>query len=140
MKTLKNIFLSFLLILFSVFSFAQILVKEPATVTLVSSKNIHEANELVVDLDGHIITEIWSRDDIVRIEMEIKANEVTRNVIKHLVRKNRFHVKMEKLEDGSVFLSMPKLEQEIYINGRRLSEDISYRLLVPENVIVKIKT
>ena len=121
------------------FSYAQTLVKEPATVTLVSSKNIHEANELVVYLDGEIITDTWNKDDIIRIEIEIKADDVTRNVVKYLIRKSRFYVKAEKMENGSIFITMPQLAQEVYVNGRRLSEDIIYRILVPKNVLVIIK-
>ncbi len=136
MKTPKNLFLTILVTLFTTFSFAQ----EPATVTLVSSKNIQDATELVVDLDGEVITDTWSKDAIVRVEIEIQANDVTREVIKHLITKRRFVVKVLSLDNGSTTLYMPNLQLPVYINGHRLSEVISFRLLVPENVSVKIKT
>ncbi len=137
MKTPKNLFLtSLLVLLFSAFSFAQ----EPTIVTLVSSKNIQNAVELVVDLDGEIITDTWNKDAVVRIEIEIKTNDVSKEVIKHLISKRRFAVNVLTLEDGSTTIYMPNIEFPVYINGHRLSEVISYRLLVPEDVLVKVKT
>ena len=135
MKTMKNLILSLLLILFSSFSYPG----EPAIVTLVSSKNIKDASELVVDFDGEVITDIWHKDSQVRIEMEIKVNDVSRAVVKYLVTKRRFVIKTQTQEDGSLLLFMPNLNLPVYINGRRLLEDISYRLLVPDNVLVRIK-
>ena len=107
---------------------------------MISSKNIKDASELIVDFDGEIITQKWQKDEQVRIEMEIKVNEVSREVVKHLVTKRRFVIKSEILEDGSVLLFMPNLKLPVYINGRQLAEDISYRLMVPENVQVRIRT
>jgi hypothetical protein len=136
MKTLISLFLSFLIILFSSFSYDG----EPAVVTLVSSKNIKDASELVVDFDGEVITDTWHKGSQVRIEMEIKVNEVGRAEVKHLVTKRRFVIKSQIRDNGSVLLFMPNLNLPVYINGRRLSEDIRYRLSVPENVLVRIKT
>ncbi len=140
MKTLKNLFLSTLVILFGVFSYAQDAMPEPAIVTLISSKNVKDASELVVDLDGDIYTDKWKKDNIVRIEIEIKANDITREVVKHLVKKGRFRVKTRQLENGSVLIYMPNVKLPAYINGRLLSEDISYKLLIPENLPVRIRT
>ena len=136
MKTLKNLFLVLVLIIFNSFSFPD----EPAVVTLVSSKNIKDAAELVVDFDGEIITDTWHKDSQVRIEMEIKTNEMSRAVVKYLVTKRRFAIKTQTQDDGSVLLFMPNLKLPVYINGRRLTEDISYHLLVPENVLVRIRS
>jgi hypothetical protein len=136
MKTLKNLSLSALLILFSSFSY----IHEPTVITLVSTKNIKDASELIVDFDGEIITDTWNKDNLVRIEMEIKVDDISRAVVKHLVSKRRFAIKTELLDDGSVLLFMPNLKLPVYINGHLLSEDISYRLLVPKNVVVRIKS
>ena len=134
MKTLKKLLLSSLVLLLSAFTVNN----EPAVVTLVSSKNIQSASELIVDFDGEIMTDTWSKDKLVRIEMEIKVDDVSREVVKHLVTKRRFAIEKEAIGDGVVLLSMPNLKLPVYINGRLLTEDISYRLLVPENVSVKI--
>ena len=136
MKTFKNLFILLLFILFSSFSYPD----EPAVVTLVSSKNIKDANELVVDFDGEVITNTWKKDSQVRIEMEIKTNDMSREVVKYLVTKRRFIIKTQTQDDGSVLLFMPNLKLPVFINGRKLSEDISYRLLVPENVLVRIRS
>ena len=136
MKTLKKLFPSILLILFSSFSYPG----EPTIVTLVSSKNIKDAVELVVDFDGEVITEKWHKDSQVRIEMEIKVNDLSRAVVKHLVTKRRFVIKTQIQDDGSLLLFMPNLKLPVYINGRRLTENISYRILVPKNVLVRIRS
>ena len=65
---MKNFCLSTLLILFSTLGYAQ----EPATVTLVASKNCNKTTELIVDLDGVFTTEPWNNDHL-RIVMEIKT-------------------------------------------------------------------
>jgi len=134
MKTLKNLLLSALVLLLSAFTVNN----EPAVVTLISSKNINEASELVVDFDGEVVTNTWSKDKLVRVEMEIKVDDVSREVVKHLVTKRRFAIKKEVREDGSVLLFMPNLKLPVYINGRKLTEDISYRISVPENVLVRV--
>ena len=131
MKTLKNLFCSALFILLSALVSAQ----EPATITLTSSKNINDAKELIVDLEGDIITDTWDKDYI-RIEMEIKADEVSKEVVKYLVRKNRFRIKTQYLNSESIMFYTPNLNLPVYINGRKLSENISYKISVPKNVSV----
>ena len=131
MKTLKNICFSTVLILLNTIIYAQ----EPATITLVSSKNLDGATELIVDLDGEVITDTWAKDYI-RIEIEIKADDVSREVVKHLVRKGRFRAKAQNLNSESMLLNMPNLQLPVYINGNRLSEDISYKISTPKNVVI----
>ncbi len=137
MKTLKNLSLTIMLIIYSSFSYAQ---DDASLTTLVSSKNIKDAGELVVDFDGEIITDTWNKDALVRIVMEIKSDDVTKEVVKYLVSEGRFMIKIKHLDDGSVALYMPNIKKEIYINGQRLSEDISYQLFVPENVLVRVRS
>ena len=134
MKTLKNIFSAILLVCLSTSSYAQ----EPATITLVSSKNISQASELYVDLDGEISIDTWAKDNV-RVEIEIKANDVSREVIKHLVRKGRFRMKTQITDKETVRLYMPNLQLPVYINGKKLSEEISYKITVPKNVYVTKK-
>jgi hypothetical protein len=137
MKILKNLSFSIMLIAFSAFSY----IHEPAVVTLVSSKKINEASELVVDFDGEIITDTWHKDNLVRVEMEIKVkNEVSYEVVKLLVRKGRYRINTLEQTDGSLLFFIPNLKDSVFVNGERLTEDISYRLLVPKNVLVRIKS
>ena len=135
MKTLKNLCLSTLLVCLTILTYAQ----EPATITLVSSKNLNGAVELVVDLDGEINTETWTKD-YDRIEIEIKANDVSREVIKHLIRKGRFLLKTQNNDSVSMRLYMPNLQLPVYINGNKLSEDISYKITVPKDVYITTKS
>lgn len=135
MKTIKKISLSILFILFVFISYAQ----EPATITLVTSKNVNDAGELFVDLDGKINTDVWTKTHV-RIVMEIKADGVTREVAKTLMRKGRFLIEVKSLDEQSVLLSMPNLQNPVYINGYKLTENITFRIFVPENLIVKFKS
>lgn len=144
MKTLKNLSSTAMFVLLTAsFGYGQDAYpannEEPAVIALVSSKNIHDASELIVELEGEIITDTWNKDTIVRIEMEIKATGVTREVVKHLMTKRRFVIGTQVQEDGSVLLFTPNLKYPVYINGVLLSEDISYRLLVPEDMLVRIR-
>ena len=131
MKTLKNLCLTTLAVCLSTLGYAQ----EPAIITLVSSKNLKNTTELVVDLDGEINTDTWTKD-YVRIEIEIKANDISREVIKHLVRKGRFRLKTQELNSESILLYMPNLKLPVFINGNKLSEDISYKISVPKGIKV----
>ena len=81
-----------------------------------------------------------TNNPIVRIEMEIKADDLSKEVVKHLITKRRFYIKTMVLEDGTAKIYMPNLKIPVYINGRLLSEDISYRILVPENVLVRVQS
>ncbi len=135
MKTLKNLCLSILLVCLTILTYAQ----EPATITLVSSKNLNGATELVVDLDGEFTTDTWTKD-YVRIEIEIKANDVSREVIKHLIRKARFCIKTQNIDSESMRLYMPNLQLPVYINGKKLSEDISYKISVPKGIYITDKS
>ena len=129
MKNLKNLCLATLFVCLTALGYTQ----EPATITLVSSKNLNNAVELVVDLDGEIISDTWTKD-YVRVEIEIKANDISREVIKHLVKKGRFRLKTQELNSESILLYMPNLKLPVYINGNKLSEDISFKISVPKGV------
>ena len=123
-----------LLIFFSAFSYNN----EPTIITIVSSKNIKKASELIVDFEGEIVTDTWNKDEYVRIEMEIKVEEIGIESIRYIKSElRRYLVKKMKVNDESVMLSMPNLKDSIIINGRILKEEIYYRLLVPKNVTVK---
>lgn len=131
MTILKNLCFTFLLVCLNSIFYAQ----EPATITLVSSKNINGATQLVVDLEGEVIADNWTKDYI-HIEIEIKANDLSQEVIKHLERIGRFQTKIQNLDLESMRLYMPNLKLPVYINGKKLSEDITYKISVPKNVII----
>jgi Mn-containing catalase len=135
MKNLKNVLLTTALILMGLFSFAQ----EQETITLVSSKNLNGATEVFVDLHGNVQAEIWNKDYI-RIVLEIKTNGVTREVVKHLMTKKRFKISSYKKDQNSLKLSNPNIVLPVYINGRRLKEDVNYKIFVPRNTLVTINT
>ncbi len=134
MKTLKIQILSTLMILSSTFFYAQ----EPSVTKLKNSQNIFDASTLYLELDGDINTEIWNKDYVL-IQMEIRAKNVSLEVAKHLISKERFCFKLQALEDGSLVLFMPNFKLPVYINGRRLTEDISYQVYVPQDLKVKFR-
>ena len=134
MKTSKNISLATLLTLLSTLSFAQ----EQEIISLVSSKNLHGATEVFVELHGSVQAEIWDKDYI-RIVLVIKTNGVTKEVIKHLMTKKRFKISSYKTDENCLQLLNPNIELPVYINGRELKEDVNYQIFVPRNVSVTIK-
>ena len=135
MKTLKNLFSLFMLILISAFSYAQ----EPSAIFISNTQDIQNANELYTDFDGAITATTWDRDYVL-IEMEIEANNVSLGVAKYLVSQERFCLKMRQLDSRTMVLSMPKCKHEVYINGQRLIEQISYQVFLPKGVILNVKS
>jgi len=135
MKTLKFQILPIMLILSSTFFYAQ----KQSKLTLSNFQDIYNANALIMNLEGEIITKNWNKDYVL-IQMEIRANDVSLEVAKYLVSKERFCLRLLPLEDGSLVLYMPNFQLPVYINGQRLAEDISYQVFVPENITVKVRT
>ncbi len=134
MKTLKFQILPIMLILSSTFFYAQ----KQSKLTLSNFQDIYNASALIMNLDGEIITKNWNKDYVL-IQMEISANDVSLEVAKYLVSKERFCLKLLPLKDGSLVLYMPNFQLPVYINGQRLAEDISYQVFVPENITVKVR-
>ncbi len=129
MKTSKNLFLTFMFILFSAFSYAQ----EPSAVFISNMQDIHNANELYADFDGEITSTTWDRDYVL-IEMKIEAKNVSLGVAKYLVRQERFCLKMRQLDSRTMVFSTPNCKREVLINGQKLTEKISYQIFVPKGV------
>ncbi len=135
MKTLKTQILSTLLILSSIFLFAQ----EPSVTSISNPQNIFDASTLYLELDGDINTETWN-NDYVLIQMEISAKNVSCETAKYLISVERFCLKLQAREDGSLVFYMPNLKLPVLINGERLWEDISYHVYVPQDVKVKFRS
>ena len=129
MKTLKNVSILIMLILFSSFSYAQ----EASAVSISNTQNIHDANEVYADFHGDITATTWDKDYVL-IEMRIEAENVSLGVAKYLVSLERFCLKMRPLGDKSLVLSMPNCKLEVLINGQKLTEKISYQVFVPKGV------
>ena len=126
MKNLKSIFLTILLTLISTLSFAQ----DQETVTLVCSKNLHGATEVLLDLDGEVTTEFWDKD-YVRVVIQIKSNGVSKEVVKHLMTTKRFNVSGMRINENTFELSMPNITLSAFINGQKLQEEVSFQLFLP---------
>lgn len=141
MKTLKNQILTIMLVLSGTFFYAQEPVgqPEPATFNLVTFQNVGDSADLYVDLDGVVNAEIWDRDYML-IEMEVRASNVTLEVAKYLIGKERFCLKLYPLQDGSLVLYMPNLRLPVFINGKRLSEDVSFKVFVPKCMKVNFRS
>ncbi len=135
MKNSKNVLLTTVLTLLGLFSFAQ----DQETVTLISSKNLYGATQVFVDLYGNVQTESWDQD-FIRIVLKVKTNGVTREVVKHLMTKKRFKITSFKKDLSCLQLSNPNLTLPVYINGKRLKEDVNYTIFAPRNIRVVINS
>ena len=143
MKTKEKYLLLAIFMLCSLLTFGQYNaesgLEEPSVTTLVSTKNIYDASELVVDLNGEVFTETWNTKERIRIEIEIKTTGLSKEVIKHLIRKRRYVFKIQQLAPLSMLLYMPNIDLPVIFNGEHLVEIISYRLKVPEGVTVRVR-
>lgn len=135
MKNLNIVLLITSFIFMSLFANAQ----AQETVTLVSSKNLHGATEIIFDLQGEVKTESWDRD-FIRIVIEIKTKGVKKETIKHLIAKGHFKIASSKTSNNNLELLSPNVLMPVYINGQKLRKDISYQVFVPQNTAVIIKT
>jgi hypothetical protein len=135
MKNLINAILTSLLILTTLFSYAQ----ESETVTLVCSKDLHGATDVFLDLNGEVTTEFWDKDYI-RVVIQIKSNGVSREVVKHLMTIKRFNVSGMRINENTFELSMPNIDLPAFINGQELQEDLSFQLFLPHYTLVMMQS
>ena len=135
MKNSKMHFSLFLMLLLSVFAYAQ----NQATLVLGIAQEIEDAKELVANLNGEITSTTWDKD-YVHVEMRIKANDINLEIAKYLISMERFCMRAYQFDNGSVVLFMPNYELPVYINGVKLSEETSYQIFVPEGVTVRANT
>ena len=135
MKNLNNIILTASLILVSFFSFAQ----EQETVTLVCSKNLHGATDVVLDLNGTVTTSFWDKD-YVRITIQIKSNGISKEVIRYLMTQKRFNVSGMRVSDYIFEISMPNIELPAFINGQKIQEEVSYHVILPHYTLAEQHT
>lgn len=131
MRNLKTLLLTTSFILISLFSFGQ----DQETITFVSSKSMEGASNVILDLQGNVQTELWN-EDYVRIVLEVKTTGLTKEVVRHLASKKRFQIEVNKANSNTLILLNSNMNMPVYINGRELKEDISYKIYIPQNTIV----
>ena len=133
MIALQKIFIQLLLALISIVAFAQ----EPATITLVNSPLAYDGPKMIIDLQQETEINTWNKDSI-QVIIEVKATDINCAVIRHLISKCRFKVDQSFSDNGSLILSMPNLEQSVFINGEKLNESIICQVYVPEGTAVSV--
>ena len=106
---------------------------------LVKTLRTENINSVYVEMSGEIEVKTWS-NDYARILINIKHNNANPNLMKVLITKGRYSVN-PSAEDGILTLSSKDLETPLVFGNNEtiLDETISYTLVVPEGVKVKLK-
>jgi len=127
---MKNIFL--LVFMF----FASISVAQQAQKTLLKTFNVNGHQQVVLNVEGNVDVEKWN-EPTVRVQMHITYNNASVHVMKYLISKGRYNLKSVSTADGFE-ISNPNAGKDVKISkeGKLLSETITYKVFVPENMSV----
>ena len=108
------------------------LTAQQANKTLIKTINIEDAKLLKVDVDGMIKTASWDRENLIRVQMEITYENASVHVMKYLITKGRYNIKLEK---PSLILQ-PNYTDKVQINknGDLLIEKVTYTFFLPDDV------
>jgi len=105
--------------------------------TLVKAFNLNGNDLVVLNIDGDIEVQQWS-NKIMRVQIDIAAENVPDATLKSLVTAGRYNLKATETSDG-LQIDAPGLKRKVTLRGEELKEHISYVVFVPENVMVNIK-
>jgi hypothetical protein len=126
---MKTIVIQFCLALFVGTSlFAQI---NDESSTTVKTMNPDGASSIVFDMNyANLLTEKWdSKGDLIRIELEIRANMPT-PILKKLVKAGRY--KLIGSKDGEKFvITAPNLDKHVTVGGQTLQEKVFVHVKSP---------
>ena len=119
-----------IIICFATVSFAQ------AEQTILKSLTVETATA-VLDLPGEVNTSLWDKD-FIRITATIKTTNQGEEILKKLILVGRYDIQSAEV-DGQFIISMPKVEQQVFIRGVELTEVISYEVQLPYHVGAIVK-
>jgi len=106
---------------------------------LVKTLRTEDINSVYVEMAGEIKVKTWS-EDYARILITIKHHNAHPNLLKVLITKGRYSITTNP-EDGILTLSSKDLETPLVFGNNEtiLDETISYTLVLPEGIQVKLK-
>lgn len=96
-----------------------------------------ESRSVIADLDGEVVFEEWDKD-FVRVTATVQLTNFDEEMLKRLAIAGRYDLQ-SSLEDGAMYIRMPKLAKQIEIRGQKLEDKVYYKIAVPEGSLVDIK-
>ena len=132
MKNFK-IFIPILSLLLVTFSTSA----QTAQKTLVKSFNLKGNNVVQIDLAGDVEVKEWD-NPIMRIQISVDIENANSTILKALVKAGRYNLTSKEENDEYVVFA-PGVEREVKIKGKTLSENLSYVVFAPKNVLVKTR-
>ncbi len=132
MKNLKTFIpiVALLLVTFSVHA-------QSAEKTLVKSFNLKGNNVVQLDLDGDIEVKEWD-NPIMRIQISVSIENSNSTILKALVKAGRYNLASAE-ENGEYRVFAPGVDREVKIKGTALTENLSYIVFAPKDVLVKTR-
>lgn len=132
MKNLKNFF-SVLVLMFVTIS----LTAQTAEKTLVKSFNLQGNDVVLLDLDGQIEIKEWD-NPIMRVQIVVSLENSNSTILKALVKAGRYNLTGGE-EKGEYRVHAPGIDREVKIKGKVLTENLSYIVFAPKDVLVKTR-
>ena len=105
--------------------------------TFVRSFNLMGAQETVLRVDAPVEVKTWAQS-IARVQMTVGLTSGSESMLRSLAQAGRYNLKGQ-LEEAQYTISVPGLEREVLVNGKALTEEITYVVFVPENVRVSVE-
>jgi hypothetical protein len=96
-----------------------------------------ESSVVVADLEGEVTFVEWDKE-FVRVTATVQVLNFDEEMLKRLAVAGRYDL-VSKLEEGGMYIRMPKLAKEIVIRGQKLEERVRYEIAVPQKTIVEIE-
>jgi hypothetical protein len=109
-----------------------------AQVTLVKSFNLAGSTELVVDLPERSVEFQQWNEPLVRVQMQISAENVSDKLLRSLIAAGRYNLTGETSTTGQFVISAPNIKKNVKIGGADLKDELRYKIFVPQNVHAQI--
>lgn len=132
MKNLKTI-IPVLALLFVTFSMSA----QTAEKTLVKSFNLKGNNIVQLDLAGDIEVKEWD-NPIMRVQIGVSIENSNSTILKALVKAGRYNLSSAE-ENGEYRIFAPGVDREVKIKGKALTENLTYIVFAPKDVLVKTR-
>ncbi len=104
--------------------------------TVVKSLNLQGNNIVTFDLDGDVEVKEWDKS-IMRIQMTISVDNINEATLKALITAGRYNLK-SKQQDEDLLVFSPGLEKQVKIRGHELTENVSYEVYAPSDVLIRL--
>ena len=110
---------------------------QTAEKTLVKSFNLQGNNIVQLDLAGDIEVKEWD-NPIMRVQISVSIENSNSTILKALVKAGRYNLSSVE-ENGEYRVYAPGVDREVKIKGQKLTENLSYIVFAPKDVLVKTR-